>query len=79
MSVRSSAVKIAQYLNLSCTLFYPLLNIFGRQIKTAVYIKSPMLIQGNTTIDDSSCNTKAAKTPTISPEFTNVNNLSAKL
>ncbi len=68
-------MNIAQNLNLSWTGFYPFVNIFGRQIKTAVYIANPIAIQGNIIIIPEASKLTASINPASSPALTNPNNL----
>lgn len=71
----NNAVKMAQYLNLSWTGFYPLVKILGRHMKTEEYSAKPTDMHGRTTIGIVACKVNPITRPTISPEFTNTDNL----
>ena len=72
----SKAVNIAQYLNLSWVAFYPLVNIFGKQTKTAEYIASPIEMHGKKTKGNYIFNNNPKTKPAKRPEFINITNLS---
>jgi len=55
--------------------FYPLVNIWGKQIKTDVYIANPTEIQGKTTIGTEAYKKVAKNIPTTRPELIKMNNL----
>lgn len=69
---------MAQYLNLSWTGFYPFVNIFGKQMKTEVYMANPTLIHGKTTKNDETSKKSPNNKPIMRPKFTRINNLETK-
>lgn len=66
---------MAQYLNLSWVGFYPFVYIFGKQIKTDVYIANPTLILGKITKNDQTSIKRPNNKPITRPKFTRINNL----
>lgn len=69
---------MAQYLNLSWVGFYPFVNIFGKQMKTDVYIANPTLILGKITKNDQTSIKRPNNKPITIPKFTRINNLDIK-
>lgn len=69
---------MAQYLNLSCTGFYPFVYIFGKQMKADVQMANPTLMHGRITKNDETSIKRPRRQPTKRPKFTKANNLETK-
>jgi hypothetical protein len=73
--VSSKEVNIAQYLNLSCTGFYPLVNILGIHRNTDEYNANAAAIHGNIMIGIVASSNRPRIKPPINAKLHNMINL----